>query len=187
MHDIGKPDTKRFNSETGWTFYSHDELGSKMVRKVVKRMRLPENLGKYSEKLIKMHLRPIALSEEHVTDSAIRRFIVEADEYIDDLMILCRADITSGNPKRAKAHLLNFDRVVKRVEEVKEKDKLRAFQSPVNGNEIMEVYNLKPGKKVGIIKKMIEDAILNGTIPNDHDKAFEYLLKIKKDTLSDSD
>ncbi|MFC1562886.1 CCA tRNA nucleotidyltransferase [candidate division KSB1 bacterium] len=183
MHDIAKPATKRFYPETGWTFYGHDELGSKMVGGIVERMKLPSSLGEYAQKLIRMHLRPISLSEEHVTDSAIRRFIVEADYYLDDLMILCRADITSGNPKRVAAHLGNFKRVIKRIEEVREKDKLRGFKSPVNGHEIMEICKLEPGKKVGILKKMIEDAILDGIITNDHTSAFRYLLKIKDKSL----
>ena len=185
MHDIAKPLTKRFFPESGWTFYGHDELGSKKVKEVVKRMRLPLSIGDYAQKLIRMHLRPISLSEENVTDSAIRRFIVEAGDDIDDLMVLCRADITSGNPQRAAIHLENFNRVTKKIGEVKEKDKLREFKSPVDGNEIMKVCNIKPGRKVGILKKKIEDAILDGIIPNDHDKAFEYLIKIKDTILSE--
>jgi len=185
MHDIAKPLTKRFLPESGWTFYGHDELGSKMVKDIVKRMKLPSSIGDYAQKLIRMHLRPISLSEENVTDSAIRRFVVEAGDYLEDLMTLCKADITSGNPQRAAVHLENFNRVVKKIEEVKEKDKLREFKSPVNGLEIMKVCNIKPGRKVGILKKKIEDAILDGIIPNDHDKAFEYLLKIKESILAE--
>lgn len=179
LHDIAKPATKKFYPETGWTFYGHDELGSKMVKGIVKRMRLPSSLGEYAQKLIRMHLRPISLSEEHVTDSAIRRFIVEAGDYLDDLMTLCRADITSGNPQRVITHLENFNRVIKRIDEVKEKDKLRKFQSPVDGYVIMQVCDIKPGRKVGILKKMIEDAILDGIIPNDRESAFQYLFEIK--------
>jgi len=183
MHDIAKPLTKKFLSESGWTFYGHDELGAKMVVDIVKKLKLPNRLGEYARKLIRMHLRPIFLSEEQVTDSAIRRFIVEAGDNFEDLMILCRADITSGNIKKVMAHLQNFNRVIERVKEVEEKDKLREFKSPVDGFEIMKVCNIKPGKKVGILKKMIEEAILEGIIPNDHDKAYEYLLKIKDGVL----
>ena len=179
LHDIAKPATKKFYPETGWTFYGHDELGSKIVKEIVKRMRLPSSLGEYAQKLIRMHLRPISLSEKQVTDSAIRRFIVEAGDYLDDLMILCKADITSGNPQRVVTHLENFNRVIRRIEEVTKHDKLKEFQSPVNGHEIMQVCNLKPCRKVGILKKMLEDAILEGIIPNDHEAAFQYLLKIK--------
>lgn len=185
MHDIAKPLTKGFHPESGWTFYGHDELGSKMVKEIVKNLRLPSRLGNYAQKLIRMHLRPISLSEENVTDSAIRRFVVEAGDDLDDLMTLCKADITSSNPQKAAVHLQNFSRVIKRIEEVKEKDRLREFKSPVNGNEIMKACNIEPGKKVGILKKKIEDAILDGIIPNDHDKAFEYLLKIKDTILSE--
>ncbi len=183
LHDIAKPPTKKFYPETGWTFYGHDELGGKMIRGIVKRLRLPSSLGEYAQKLTRMHLRPISLSEPNVTDSAIRRFIVEAGGYLDDLMTLCRADITSGNPQRVVVHLENFNRVIRRIEEVKEKDKLSEFKSPVNGHEIMQVCSIKPGEKVGILKKMIEDAILDGVIPNDHDEAYQYLLKIKDKVL----
>lgn len=183
MHDVAKPITKKFLSESGWTFYGHDELGAKMVVDIVKRMKLPNHLGEYAKKLIRMHLRPIFLSEEQVTDSAIRRFIVEAGNHLEDLMILCRADITSGNIKKVMAHLQNFNHVIERVKIVEEKDKLREFKSPVDGFEIMKICNLKPGKKIGILKKMIEEAILEGIIPNDHDNAYEYLLKIKNNVI----
>jgi len=130
-------------------------------------------------KLIRLHLRPIHLSQEGVTDSAIRRLIFTAGDDIDDLLMLCRADITSGNPKRVKKHLANFDYVEQRVAEVEEKDRLRNFQPPVRGDEIMEVLHLAPGPKVGTIKKAIEEAILNGDIPNEHDAAFDYMMQIK--------
>ena len=185
MHDIAKPMTKKFYKDAGWTFYGHDELGARVVKSIVKRLKLPKGLSEYARKLIRMHLRPISLSEEHVTDSAIRRFIVEAGDYLDDLMILCRADITSGNPDRAARHLENFARVERRIGEVREKDKLRAFHSPVDGNEIMKVCNLEPGRMIGALKKKIEDAILDGEIPNEHDPAFEYLMKIKDEVLGE--
>ena len=185
MHDVAKPMTKKFYKDAGWTFYGHDELGARVVKSIVKRLKLPKGLSEYARKLIRMHLRPISLSEEHVTDSAIRRFIVEAGDCLDDLMTLCRADITSGNPDRAAKHLENFARVERRVGEVIEKDKLRAFKSPVDGNEIMKACNLEPGKKIGILKKKIEDAILDGEIPNEHDAAFEYLMKIKDEVTEE--
>ena len=137
----------------------------------------------YVQKLIRLHLRPIHLADEMITDSAIRRLLVQAGEDIDDLMMLCRADITSGNPKRVKKHLANFDFVAKRMKEVEEKDKMRAFQSPVRGNEIMQVCGISEGPVVGRLKSAIEEAIIDGEIPNDHDAALEYLLKVKDDVL----
>ena len=137
----------------------------------------------YVQKLIRLHLRPIHLADEMITDSAIRRLLVQAGEDIDDLMMLCRADITSGNPKRVKKHLANFDFVAKRMKEVEGKDKMRAFQSPVRGNEIMQVCGISEGPVVGRLKSAIEEAIIDGEIPNDHDAALEYLLKVKDDVL----
>ena len=134
-------------------------------------------------KLTRLHMRPIQLTGEEVTDSAIRRLIVHAGEELDDLMTLCRADITSGNPARVKKHLANFDYVIERIREVEEKDRMRAFQSPVRGDEIMKVCKIEPGPMVGKLKKMIEEAILEGEIPNEHDAAYQYLLKIKDQVL----
>lgn len=179
VHDIGKPITKRFVEGTGWTFHGHEEIGARMLPKICHRLKLPNQLLKYAEKLTRLHLRPINLSKESVTDSAMRRLLFQAGDDIDDLLILCRADITSGNPQRVKKHLSNFDFVVQRMQEVEEKDRMRAFQSPVRGDEIINACGLKPGPKVGKLKKMIEEAILDGIIPNEHDAAFQYLLKIK--------
>ncbi len=183
VHDIGKPRVKKFVKGKGWTFYGHDFVGMKMLKRICRELRLSKEMYNYSCKLTRLHMRPIHLIDEDVTDSAIRRFLVEAGEDIEDLMTLCRADITSGNPKRVKKHLKNFDNVWKRMKEVEEKDKLRAFQSPVRGDEIMEVCKLKPGPMVGKLKKAIEEAILEGEIPNEHDQALEYLFKIKNDYL----
>jgi putative nucleotidyltransferase with HDIG domain len=183
FHDIAKPDTKRFVENTGWTFHGHEMLGAIMMEAIIRRLRLPIELIPYLQKLIRLHLRPINLSVEGVTDSAIRRLIVNAGKDLEDLLILCRADITSGNPLRVKQHLKNFDFVERRMKEVEETDKLRAFKSPVNGNEIMEAFGLSPSRIVGTLKTMIEEAILDGIIPNEHDAAFAYLLKIKDDVI----
>ncbi len=187
VHDIGKPQTKKFDSKNGWTFHGHPEQGARMMKKIFQRMRLPMNKLEYVKKLILLHLRPIALTEENVTDSAFRRLATEAGEYLEDLFLLCRADITSKNQDKVQKYLKNFDKVEKRIMEVQEKDKLRNFQSPVRGDEIMEICNLKPCKKVGIIKKKIEEAILEGIIPNDYNAAKEYLYKIKDEILSQKD
>jgi poly(A) polymerase len=184
IHDIGKPRVKRFDETNGWTFHGHETVGVRMLKLMVPRLKLPGTYLKYSQKLTSLHMRPIQLIGEEVTDSAIRRLLVHAGDYVQDLMTLCRADITSGNPARVKKHLQNFDHVVSRMNEVEAKDRLRAFQSPVRGDEIMKVCGLKPGPRVGQLKKMIEEAILEGLIPNEHDEAYEYLLKIKGDLPS---
>jgi poly(A) polymerase len=179
VHDIAKPKTKKFIEGTGWTFHGHEEFGARIMKSIFRRMKLPMNKLDYIEKLIRLHLRPIALVSEDVTDSAIRRMVVAADEDLDDLITLCRADITSKNPEKVERYLLNYEIVMKKVLEVKEKDKLRAFQSPVSGEEIMQVCNLTPSKKVGEIKTAIEEAILDGIIGNNYEEAYQYLLKIK--------
>jgi poly(A) polymerase len=179
VHDIAKPQTKKFVEGIGWTFHGHEELGARIMKHIFKRMKLPFNKQSYVEKLVRLHLRPMALAREEVTDSAIRRFIVDAGEDLEDLITLCRADITSKDPQKVSEYLENYERVMKKVWEVEEKDKLRAFQSPVRGDEIMKVCNLKPSKKVGEIKKAIEDAILEGKIGNNYEEAYEYLLRIK--------
>jgi len=186
MHDIAKPPTKKFEEGTGWTFHGHEELGARWQKKIFRRMRLPLDKLPYVEKLIRLHLRPIALADEEVTDSAIRRLIFEAGDDINDLLTLCRADITSKDSNKVKKYLSNFDRVEKRIAEVEERDKIRNFQSPVRGEEIMEICKIPPSKEVGIIKTKIEEAILDGLIPNEYDAALEYLYKIKDEVLAGS-
>ena len=183
VHDIAKPQTKKFVEGTGWTFHGHEEIGARMMKSVFKKLKLPLNQLEYVEKLVRLHLRPIALVGEEVTDSAIRRLIVAAGEDLEDLITLCRADITSKNPRKVSKYLENYENVMKKVWEVEEKDRLRNFQSPVRGEEIMEVCNLKPSKKVGEIKAAIEDAILDGEIGNNYEEAYQYLLKIKNEYL----
>jgi putative nucleotidyltransferase with HDIG domain len=179
LHDIAKPRTKAFVEGKGWAFHGHEEIGSRMLPSIFHRLRLPNDWLKYVQKLTRLHLRPIALTEEECTDSAYRRLLFQAGEDLEDLLMLCRADITSGNVKRRERHLSNFDFVVKRLNEVEEKDRMRAFQSPVRGDEIMQVCNLTPGPLVGKLKSAIEEAILDGKIPNAHDAALAYLLAIK--------
>jgi putative nucleotidyltransferase with HDIG domain len=183
VHDIAKPQTKRFVEDIGWTFHGHEELGARMIKPIFKRMKLPYNKIEYVEKLVRLHLRPIALAKEEVTDSAIRRLIVSAGEDLGDLIILCRADITSKNQEKVSRYLENYEKVMKKVWEVEDKDKLRAFQSPVNGEEIMRICNLTPSRKVGEIKSAIEEAILDGKIGNNYDEAFGYLMEIKDSFL----
>jgi tRNA nucleotidyltransferase/poly(A) polymerase len=185
VHDIAKPQTKKFIDGIGWTFHGHDEIGARMMKNIFKRMKLPLNKLSYIEKLIRLHLRPIALAKEEVTDSAIRRFIVEAGDTLEDLITLCRADITSKNPSKVNQYLDNYNRVMSRVLEVQEKDKLREFQSPVRGETIMSVCGLKPSPLVGKIKKAIEEAILDGRIGYNYDEAFQYLLQIKEQYISE--
>jgi len=185
VHDIAKPQTKKFVEGTGWTFHGHEEIGARMMKRIFRRMKLPMNKLEYIEKMIRLHLRPIAIASEEVTDSAVRRLIVSADDDLEELITLCRADITSKNPAKVNKYLDNYNRVMKKVLMVQEKDELRAFQSPVRGETIMKVCNLKPSKKVGEIKQAIEDAILDGKISNNYEEAYEYLLKIKDEFLSE--
>ncbi len=186
FHDIAKPQTKEFKTGIGWTFHGHEELGSRMMMNIGKRLRLANDVIEYAQKLIRLHLRPIHLAEEGVTDSAVRRLIFHAGAEMDDLITLCRADITSGNEKLVAQHLANFDMVAQRMQEVEESDRLRQFQPPVRGQEIMEVLGLTPGPLVGRVKKAIEEAILNGQIANEHDAAFQYMMQIKDEILAPS-
>lgn len=186
FHDIAKPRTKAFIQGKGWSFHGHEDIGARMLPAIFNRLRLSTDWLKYVQKLTRLHLRPIALTEEECTDSAYRRLLFQAGEDLEDLLMLCRADITSGNVKRRERHLANFDFVVKRLNEVEEKDRMRAFQSPVRGDEIMQVCGLAPGPLVGKLKTAIEDAILDGKIPNEHDAALTYLLAIKDEVSSDS-
>jgi putative nucleotidyltransferase with HDIG domain len=184
VHDIAKPQTKKFVEGTGWTFHGHEEIGAKMMKSIFKKLKLPFSKLEYIEKLVRLHLRPIALVSEDVTDSAIRRFIVSAGDDLEDLITLCRADITSKQPAKVAKYLENYEKVMNKVREVEEKDKLKAFQSPVKGETIMEICNLQPSKKVGEIKKAIEEAILDGKIGNNYEEAYQYLLEIKDDYLN---
>lgn len=183
MHDIAKPPTKRFVEGIGWTFHGHEDMGARWQKKIFARMKLPMDKLPYVEKLVRLHLRPIALAEENVTDSAIRRLIFDAGNNIYDLLTLCRSDITSKDPSKVKKYLENFDKVEQRIHEVEERDQMRNFQSPVRGEEIMQICNLKPSREVGAIKSKIEDAILDGIIPNDYDAALKYLHEIKDEVL----
>ncbi|MEX0823411.1 MAG: HD domain-containing protein [Balneolaceae bacterium] len=181
MHDIAKPPTKKFKKGIGWTFHGHDALGAKWVPRIFKRLGLPlDERMRYVRKLVRLHLRPIALVSEEVSDSAVRRLIYEAGEDIEDLMLLCRADITSKNEWRVKKYRNNFDRVEKKIHEVEKKDQIRKWKNPISGDEIMEVLNLKPGPAVGKVKDEIKDAILDGKISNNHEEAYEYLLNMKE-------
>ena len=180
VHDIAKPKTRRLSKSKGYTFYGHDDVGARMLKDISINMKFSNSTRDYISKLTALHLRPISLAKKDVTDSAIRRLIVDAGEEIDDLMKLCRADITTKNPKNITKYLDNFDRVEKRINEVIEIDKLKAFQSPVGGDEIMKMFDLNPGKEVGKIKTMIEDAIIDGEIKNDYSSAMSFLDKIKQ-------
>jgi tRNA nucleotidyltransferase/poly(A) polymerase len=182
MHDIAKPPTKRFDKEIGWTFHGHEDLGSRMVPRIFTRMRLPlDHKMKYVQKLVRLHLRPIALVKGTVTDSAIRRLLSEAGDDIDDLMILCNADITSKNEFKVKKYKKNFEIVAQKLREVEEKDKIRNFQPPVTGELIMQTFGVGPCAEIGIIKSQIKESILEGTIPYDYDAALSEMMRIGKE------
>jgi poly(A) polymerase len=187
MHDIAKPATQRFVPGIGWTFHGHDTLGASWTKRIFRRLGLPlDDRLRYVQKLVRLHLRPIALVSEEVSDSAIRRLLFEAGQDIDDLMTLCRADITSKNDAKVKRYLSNFDYVCERMVIVEEKDRLRNWQPPIRGDEIMQRLGLAAGPDVGKIKTAIEEAILEGHIPNEHDAALEYMYKIKDQILGNS-
>jgi putative nucleotidyltransferase with HDIG domain len=176
LHDIGKPKTKRFQEGAGWTFHGHEDVGAKMIPKLFKRLRLPQNEKmRYVQKLVRLHQRPIALADEEVTDSAIRRLVVEAGEDLDDLLALCRADITTRDPKRHRRYLQNYADLEERIHTVLERDALRNWQPPVDGQMIMDYFQIPPSKQVGEIKAAVRNAILDGEIPNDDAAAWAYM------------
>ena len=184
VHDIAKPNTRRIDSTKGYTFHGHDAVGERMIKKVATRLRLSNKLKKYLEKLTLLHLRPISLVKDIVTDSAVRRLMVAAGEDLNDLMILCRADITTKNPNKISKYLKNFENVEKKMVSVLKKDNMKKFQSPIKGKEIMTLFKIGEGKQIGIIKKSIEEAILDGKIENDYDEALAYLKTIKIDNIN---
>ncbi len=182
MHDIAKPATKRFNKRSGWTFHGHEDKGARMTPGIFRRMKLPMGESmRFVQKLVRLHLRPIALVKDEITDSAVRRLLFEAGDDIEALMMLCRADITSKNNNKVKRYLQNFDKVESRMEEVEEKDKVRNFQPVITGEMIMSTFDLKPGRVIGDIKEALKEAVLEGKIRNEFDEAYDFMLELGRE------
>ena len=184
LHDVGKPGTKKYDPDLGWTFHGHELLGAKMAWRVGKRLRLGRESLERVGKLIRLHMRPVNLTAEGVSDSALRRLMVETGDDLDDQLLLCRADITTANPKLVKSYLANFEEMARKMSDVEARDRMRQFQSPIRGEEIMTLCGLEPGPEVGALKERIEDAILDGIIPYDYEAAKQFLLTIKDDILN---